>query len=366
MDCLAAHQAGFTETVASLGTALTDMQIDLLRRYCEEIILLFDSDAAGEAAADRAIRTALPRCVKVRLGRIPEGKDPSDYLAVAGPEGFSDVLNAAIDALEFKWSQTSARLKGGASDAGRREATDEFLGLIEEVYSGQAIDEIQRGLLVDQVRLVLGLPESKRDGLYNYLAELGRKKRGRTSVQTDTRSDERRLPANEEQAAWVLVLEVLLNEPGAVEGVEKLPDVARIMDERDRRIAAIVTDLIEATGEFGLADVLARIHDPVDAQRVEELARAGEDRGNYVNTLRIAVERIQRASEEKEMELGREIYVNVKAADNPFEDSREQLEGYTDAVQKHRHFVPRRWQRAKDVAVNANGTAEEVASTEQP
>ncbi|MCH8967155.1 MAG: DNA primase, partial [Planctomycetes bacterium] len=61
-DCLAAHQAGFTETVATLGTAMTESQVDLLRRDSDAIILRFDSDDAGEAAADRAIHVALPRC----------------------------------------------------------------------------------------------------------------------------------------------------------------------------------------------------------------------------------------------------------------------------------------------------------------
>ena len=105
-DCIACHQANVGETVATLGTALTESQVDLLRRYCDEVTLLFDSDDAGEAAADRAIHVALPRCVKVRLGRIPDGKDPCEFLGNAGVGAFSDVLNGAVDALEFKWSQT--------------------------------------------------------------------------------------------------------------------------------------------------------------------------------------------------------------------------------------------------------------------
>src|SRR5204862_1548062 len=54
VDCLMAHQHGFTETVAALGTAFTPAQLGLLRRYCDEVVTFFDADAAGQKAAERA------------------------------------------------------------------------------------------------------------------------------------------------------------------------------------------------------------------------------------------------------------------------------------------------------------------------
>src|SRR5262249_51271910 len=54
VDCLMAHQHGFTETVAALGTAFTGAQLGLLRRYCDEVVTFFDADAAGQKAAERA------------------------------------------------------------------------------------------------------------------------------------------------------------------------------------------------------------------------------------------------------------------------------------------------------------------------
>src|SRR2546430_12063024 len=54
VDCLMAHQHGFTETVAALGTAFTPAQLGLLNRYCDEAVLFFDADAAGSRAAERA------------------------------------------------------------------------------------------------------------------------------------------------------------------------------------------------------------------------------------------------------------------------------------------------------------------------
>ena len=146
---LLSHQAGFPETVATLGTALTEAQVDLLRRYGDRIVLLFDSDEAGEAAADRAIRVALPRCVTVALAKIPDGKDPSEFLTRTGASAFSDLLNGAVDALEFKWFGTQERFAGGRSDARRREAILDFLRVVAAGVSTSAVDAIQRGLLVN-------------------------------------------------------------------------------------------------------------------------------------------------------------------------------------------------------------------------
>ena len=66
-----AHQYGFTETVAALGTAFTAAQLGLLRRYCEEVVTFFDADAAGQKAAERAEELLEPTAYGGGLGRQP-------------------------------------------------------------------------------------------------------------------------------------------------------------------------------------------------------------------------------------------------------------------------------------------------------
>jgi DNA primase len=363
-DCLAAHQAGFTETVATLGTALTDSQVDLLRRYCDEIILLFDSDEAGEAAADRAIRVALPRCVKVRLAHIPVGKDPSDYIAQAGPEGFSDVLNSAIDALEFKWSQTRARFDADGSDAARREAVMDFLGIIGDAYGTRAVDAIQRGLLLNQVAHLLRLERRELDQL---MVRIQKRSTPRGLQASGSGEGARRsAPADEEQAAWTRVLEVLLNEPGVLDSPASLPDLCRIADGRDQRIARNVVQLAQQDGEFRFADLLARCSDPEDAPRIEELGRRGAVRGNYQSRFHEAVKLIRRASDNLEIERSRQRFARAESKLKPFEESRDQFKDFVEGVQEHRHFVPRGRRRG----VSMTGTTEEhpddLATMEQP
>jgi DNA primase len=106
LDCLMAHQLGFTETVAALGTAFTASQLALLRRYCDEVITFFDADVAGRKAAERAEeliepsgwglawavnRTGsfeAPVGPRLRVALLPAGHDPDSFLRAEGPAAF--------------------------------------------------------------------------------------------------------------------------------------------------------------------------------------------------------------------------------------------------------------------------------------
>lgn len=343
-DCLACHQAGFAETVATLGTALTEAQVELVRRYGDELILLFDSDEAGEAAADRAIRVALPRCVTVRLARVPEGKDPSDYLCRAGAAAFSDVLNKAIAALEFKWSQTVSRFGGSASEGARREAVLDFLRVVGEACGTGAVDVIQRGLLVNQVAHLLRMDGREVDRL---MTRLQGKRLGRaTGPEAAIGPKAPTPPLDGEQSAWARVLGVALNESGVLRTAGELPDVSRIADERDRRIAGIMGEVARELGEFRPADVLARVHDPADAERVAELARRGATYygANYEETFRLALERMRDAADADEVDRSKRKLSDAAQEDGGA-DAREQLANIHRGIKERRHFLPRRLAR---------------------
>ena len=340
-DCLAAHQAGFTETVATLGTALTEDQVDLLRRYGDEIILLFDSDSAGEAAADRAIHVALPRSVTVRLARVPEGKDPSDFLFEGHVGEFSDLLKHAVDALEFMWSHAQRRFQGEGTGAARSEAIRDFLRLIAAAVESRAVDAIHRGLLVNQVSHLLRLDRAEVDRL---LARMATRQAPRVTGTAPAGDDPPRSPpADEEQAAWVNVLEVLLNEPGLLSALgTSPPDLGRIADAHDRSIASVVLELADSLGEFRVSDVLLRFHEAADVDRVMELARRGARRGNYADTLRVALDRIQRAMRDEELEQSRQRVTTAVDALDESEEAREQLARISDGFREYRGFAPRR------------------------
>jgi DNA primase len=103
MDCLKIHQAGIENTVATLGTAMTQEQARLLRRFVEEVVLLFDGDDAGQREALRAVEVLRTEGLRVWVVSLPGGKDPDDYLDLYGKEEFLQYIqNSKVDHIEFK------------------------------------------------------------------------------------------------------------------------------------------------------------------------------------------------------------------------------------------------------------------------
>ena len=119
VDCLMAHQFGFTETVAALGTAFTGAQLGLLRRYCEEVVTFFDADAAGQKAAERAEELlestaygggwdvnrsgafVASGALRMKVALLPAGHDPDTFLRAEGAAAFTERIHAARGLLSY-------------------------------------------------------------------------------------------------------------------------------------------------------------------------------------------------------------------------------------------------------------------------
>ncbi|MEK6675445.1 MAG: DNA primase [Planctomycetota bacterium] len=339
LDVIACHQAGATETVATLGTALTTSHVELLRRYCDTAIVLFDSDQAGQAAAERAIKLALPSCLRVRLARIPDGKDPSDFLGKHSPEAFLDVLNTAIDALEFQWLQTLTCFGGSDSDARRREAVLDFIGIVAEAYESGSLDAIQRGLLINQVAHLLRLSAEEVQTLLK--GRSARKRGPEASGHGTQKAVDTRKPAVYEQAAWERLLGAALNEPGLLTLIGNFPDVDRIADERDRRIAKVIQAAAGEKGEFVLRDILLRCEDVEDASRVTALLWEGEKRGQFAETYTSAKSSIVRFTQAARDIGSAKVTAELLVAVDD-ESARSDVRVAQEGLMKHRHFAPRR------------------------
>ncbi|MCL2195235.1 MAG: DNA primase [Oscillospiraceae bacterium] len=101
MDVIALHQAGFTQAVACLGTALTREQAQLLARYANEVVLSYDADEAGQRAAQRALEVLGQTNLKLRVIQLTGGKDPDDVLRTYGAERYRQLLEGAANDIEF-------------------------------------------------------------------------------------------------------------------------------------------------------------------------------------------------------------------------------------------------------------------------
>ncbi len=102
MDVISMHQAGFTNAVASLGTALTSQHAALLKRYTDEVILTYDSDEAGVRAALRAIPLMREAGITTRVLRMEPYKDPDEFIKALGKEAFQERIDQAQNSFMFE------------------------------------------------------------------------------------------------------------------------------------------------------------------------------------------------------------------------------------------------------------------------
>lgn len=110
LDIIAAFEAGVQNVVAPLGTAFTEQHAKMLKRLTEEVVLCFDSDAAGVGAAEKSYKILSPAGLVVRVASLPKGEDPDSMIRKHGPEAFVAQIDKAVDFLDFQIAHKRAAM----------------------------------------------------------------------------------------------------------------------------------------------------------------------------------------------------------------------------------------------------------------
>ena len=116
MDAIALHQYGFDCAVASLGTALTEDGANLLSRYTEEVVLIYDGDTAGQNATKRAIPILEKAGLKVKVLQMKDAKDPDEYLKRFGADKFRLLLESSANRVEYQLNAIRRKYDLGEDD----------------------------------------------------------------------------------------------------------------------------------------------------------------------------------------------------------------------------------------------------------
>ena len=151
MDVIALHAAGFSNAVATLGTSLTAEQARIMTKYTKKVLISYDSDEAGQRAADRAIRILGDVGLDVRILKLPDAKDPDEFIKKFGAERLRLVLNESKTWFDFKADAIFAKHDLQAT-GGRLKASEEICGVIATVPS-----QIEREVYITQTAPRLGL-----------------------------------------------------------------------------------------------------------------------------------------------------------------------------------------------------------------
>lgn len=155
LDLITAFEAGVQNVVAPQGTAFTPEQARRIKRYCEEVVLCFDADAAGQKAAERSLPALLAAGLAVRVATMPPGEDPDSLIRGKGVEAYVARIAAAKDFFEFQLDALAATPEF-ATPRGRMLAARKLAESISRIS-----DPVLRETVMNRVtmRLELSVPE---------------------------------------------------------------------------------------------------------------------------------------------------------------------------------------------------------------
>ena len=268
MDVIAMHQAGFTNAVASLGTALTSGHASLVKRYTKEVLLLYDSDGAGVRAALRAIPILREAGVTSRVVSLKPWKDPDEFIKNEGAEAFEERLNQAMDSFMFR---VHIAEQDFAMDA--PQGQNQFFERCAEMLL-ELSDELERNLYIEAIvkeygRYGVGTEDIRKR--VNTLAMKGTPAEKR--IQPKSGTPENRKKESAADKAQKLMLTWLVNYPGIFEQVEKYISPSDFVVPLYKQVAEMLFEQ-HKEGETNLGKLLNAFTDSEEQREVASLFNA--------------------------------------------------------------------------------------------
>lgn len=262
-DLLTLHQSGFRNAVAPLGTALTQDQVRMMKRYTRNFILMFDPDEAGIRATFRALDPFMGEEIHPRTITLPQGHDPDSFVRELGPEALTKALEGAVplmDALiEYTVKRGDLKTVAGKVEIGRA-----VLPVLKKLR-----DPLERRLYAKSLSEQLGVRE---EDLFS-----GSEQRRGARQESDRREagpkPQGAFPASEEA-----LVEVMLNHQRFIPAVFETGVIEDFESDELRQIARIVRDLFERKAGFSIGEVLNQISGEGLKSRVSLWAVSGRFR----------------------------------------------------------------------------------------
>ena len=265
MDVITMHQAGFTNAVASLGTALTSGHASLLKRYTQEVLLLYDSDEAGIRAALRGIPILRDAGVATRVVNLAPYKDPDEFIKAMGAEAFQERLDQAENGFLFR-----VREEEKSHDLGDPQGKTEFFRQVA-VMLLEFPEELERSNYIDAIsRRYRIAPEELRKAVASQ-AMRGTAAEKRVVPKPIRKEKEKR--ESGVQKAQKLMLTWLVNEPGIYKVVKKYLSPEDFTEKFYEKTAKLLFEQLE-NGEVSPARILNQFTDSQEQSEAASLFHA--------------------------------------------------------------------------------------------
>ena len=230
MDFIKLYANGIRNVVATLGTAFTNEHARLLRRFCEEVVIVYDGDTAGIRSAVRAGEILLEQEISSSICRIPDGLDPDDYLEEHGSESLAELIADAVDVSDFIIDDTFARYREKKVSSG--ESIKLLVGLVSKIK-----DPVRSAEAVSKATGLFGIRESE----FLSLVKTSNPGRNRGSLAPTALIPEKNIHERE-------IVRILLKFPHLM-SAEKIENVSRDFENGDLKV------ILNRVGEGGFTEV---------------------------------------------------------------------------------------------------------------
>lgn len=181
MDVIALHKSGFTNAVATLGTALTPEHAKIISRYTRQVVLCYDSDSAGQKATARAIELFQNLNVSLKVLKMSGAKDPDEFIKKKGAEAFRALLEGSQTALLYRIEKLREQYNLDVL-----EEKIEFINQTADVFA-QVDNEIERDVLAKEVAVRTGISQEALFAEIRKLRYKNSKKRNTDSIRAVSR-----------------------------------------------------------------------------------------------------------------------------------------------------------------------------------
>lgn len=262
MDVIAMHQAGFTQAVASLGTAFTPEQANLLKRYTDNVLLAYDSDGAGVKAALRGIGILREAGLTGKVINMKPYKDPDEFMKALGKEAFQERINQAENSFFFE-----IRILEGQYDMNDPESKTKFHREIAKKLC-EFSEDLERDNYLQAVaeKYFIGI-ENLRRLVATYAAQTGLAKpveRPKSGVRQKNKPEENAKKSQRLLITWIT------DEPSLYEKIKKYITVDDFTEELYRKVAERLFADMDA-GNFNPAGIISTFEDAEEQHEAAEL-----------------------------------------------------------------------------------------------
>ncbi|MDO4621539.1 MAG: DNA primase [Eubacteriales bacterium] len=253
MDVIAMHQAGWTNAVASLGTALTSQQCALLNRFTKEVLVIYDMDGAGTKAALRAIPMLREAGLNTKVVNLRPHKDPDEFIRTEGPEAFEKRLEEAENS--FLFVVRSLENDYNMNDPGERsaffhEVSKKLLELPDEIERTSYVEAVASRYRIDSELLTRQINKEALRGVGRTEASVPKKMLSRSQIKEENKDKEQKL-----MLTW------LTEWPQLIPRMKDLLSPEDFTNAMYREVAELAWVQAEKTGKISPAVILNHFED---------------------------------------------------------------------------------------------------------